>query len=233
MPVRSGDLAGLGVNAASANGQSHKFAGAVALAIVGLNDHVAAADFLHSRLIPPTPKRIPRWGYLAGAAALAVIVYAFMAYNDLQNQQAELDTLQANLAKNKPTVTAAKAFVDKVSVAWQWQTESPRYLACWRDLTIAIPEDGMTYLTELSLHEEAPRQAGVSGVAATKTIQTRRLVGTLDGRAPDQTGAVRLVDQLNRDASFSGAKLENTSPVPRSREVTFQITFTYDPDKTR
>jgi hypothetical protein len=236
LPVRSGELSSLGVDAASAtasaNGQSQRYAGAVALALAGLSDRAIPSDFLHSRLAPPKPRRFPRWAYLAAVAFIAAVVGCYTAYQDMQQEQADLDTLQAKVASDAPTVTADMAFVSKVSTAWQWHTDAPRYLACMRDLTLAIPEDYQTYVTTLTLHDEAPHVSG-AGTTNQKEIQTRRLVGSLDGRTPDQTGAVRIVDQLTRNPAFSEAKLGNTGNVPRAREVTFQITFIYDPDKAK
>ncbi|HUB25991.1 MAG TPA: hypothetical protein VL992_11230, partial [Tepidisphaeraceae bacterium] len=91
LPVRAGDLNGLGADAtlatASANGQSQRFAGAVALALAGLTDGAAVSDFLHSRLAPPKPKRIPRWAYLATLAFIAAVVGCVMAFQDMQQDQ--------------------------------------------------------------------------------------------------------------------------------------------------
>jgi hypothetical protein len=234
-PVRSGELARLGIDAASAtaaaNGQSHKFAGAVALALAGMGDRAPVSDFLHSRLTPPSARRIPKWAILGVIAVIGATTWGILAYNQLQAQQAKLDKLNDQLTQAKPTIVADKAFVDQVALAWNWHSDKPRYLTLLRDLTYAVPDDAQTYVTTLTLREEPPKQVGTG--AAIKTVQTRRLQGTLDGRAPDQSAAVQMVDQLNHNSAFSDAKLENTSPVARTREVTFQVTFTFDPDKAK
>jgi hypothetical protein len=188
--VRQGDLPALGVNASTANrnGAGRAFAAAVALTLPGVRGEGMPIDFLHSRLAAPKARRIPRWAYLAVIAVVACVGLGIYAYTDLQNQQAELDNLNTRLTALKPQIQTAEAFVSRVSFAQGWHNGEPRYLACLRDLTSAIPDDGQTYATSLIVRE-APkettnaRSAAVSpAAAAAKRIEGRVISGQLYGR---------------------------------------------------
>jgi hypothetical protein len=122
-----------------------------------------------------------------------------------------------------PEITTAKAFVAKVSVAQAWHGGEPQYLACLRDLTEAIPEDGQTYATTLTLSELAHQSSG----------EARKFLGHMDGKTSDEQRAqwLSILDRLKRNAAFTDVTLGSTNNLTREREVSFSITFTYDPSK--
>jgi hypothetical protein len=226
--VRSGALTELGVEisqpAAARNGEAPKFAAAVALARSGL-DGKRAVDFLHSRLAPPRQLPVPRWAMIAGAAGVIILLYALWCYIDLGNQQAALASLQNTLANTKTQVDEAQAFVSKVSFAQNWHGGQPRYLACLRDLTAAVSDDGQTYATTLSLREITHSASSSSPNAAVNDI--RAIAGQMAGRSSDQQRVESLVDRIKRTAGFSNVTLVGTQNAQREREVTFSISFTY------
>jgi hypothetical protein len=230
LPVRGGNLRSLGVDPdpAGSNGQANKFAPAVALAMTGFRDNGPRVDFLHSRLAPPKERRIPRWTAAAVAAVVIAIAGAIYAYNDLQARQAQLATLQATVAAMQGQVDQAKQFVDKVDVAQGWHAGQPRYLECLRDLTQAIPEDGQTYATNLTLKEQAP-PSGATGIA--KYENTGILVGELDGKTTSRDRVISINDRMIHNPAFTNVILQGTTNIPRSSEVSFDITFTYNPAK--
>jgi hypothetical protein len=240
LSVRRGDLPSLGVDAslAGSNGQGHKFASAVAVALWGLAGR-SDVDFLHSRLAPPKERRVPRWAVLAAAAAIITIGGGIYAYHDLQVQQTEAEKLQARLDGMKSEITAALGFVSKVSVAQAWHAGQPQYLACLRDLTDAIPEDGQTYASSLSLAEVTHPSSGSSSpssaAAVAKETESRKLIGHLDGKTSDQQRAqwLSILDLLKSNPAFSDVTLGSTSNLTREREVSFSVNFTYDPAKAR
>ena len=97
LDVTAGDWATLGV---TAEGIDRRFAPAVALALSVVGDGRPAVDFLHPRLAPPKPRRVPRWAVWATVAAVAAVAAGAWAYVDLQRRQAVLTHLQAQLDRN-------------------------------------------------------------------------------------------------------------------------------------
>jgi Tfp pilus assembly protein PilN len=238
--VRQGDLPALGVNtsAMSANGEGRKFAAAVALGLAGIGLGERSVDFLHSRLAPPKAQRVPRWvpwAVIAGVLLVGSIIYGIV---DIKNQRADLDSLQSQYDNEKANVAVAEAFVAKVSFAQAWHGGDPRYLACLRDLTAAIPEDGTTYATSLTLHEivrPANGQTASNASAAAKLLQgdSHQLSAQLSGKTSDNRSANAVQERLQQVKTFTDVRIVATSSNNNSREhdVTFSITWTYTPPK--
>jgi hypothetical protein len=226
--VRSGALGELGVEvdatAAGRNGDAPKYAPAVALARWGIAGK-PTVDFLHSRLAPPKQLPIPRWVMISSAAALLVILYGLWCYVDLNHQEAALASMKATLAGSKDEVNKAQQFVSKVSFAQNWQGGQPRYLACLRDLTAAVSDDGQTYATTLSLRETAHN--GNSAPTNKNVADLRSLSGQMSGRSGDQQRIQRLVERIKHTPGFSDVTLVGTQNVVRENSVTFSISFTY------
>jgi hypothetical protein len=232
--VQSGDLPALGVGTMSAakNGDGRKFAAAVALGLAGIGQGRPVVDFLHSRLAPVKRRLVPRWAWATAAAVVLLIGGAIYTYNYLQQQQASLDAIQNQLAGAKNEIATATEFVSKVSFASAWHGGSPRYLACLRDLTAAIPEDGETYATSLIVRENVkPPSGGSTGGsnAVPKANEITSLTGLLYGKTSDQQRVQGIIDRMNRmPALFRDVKLGG-SDAGRGHEVSFSISFTYVP----
>jgi hypothetical protein len=236
--VQSGELQTLGVEASGAgiNGQGRKFAAAVALALSAMDESRPGIDFLHSRLAPPRKHRIPRWGYLAGAAVVLFIALGIFAYTDLDKTEREVNALKAQINGQQKDVDAAREFVAKESLAQYWHGGEARYLACMRDLEDVIPEDGQTYATNLEIKAETPplnagaNQAGAP--AAMGAEGERRLFATLQGHTPNLESVTALRDRMGRNPSvFKDIKIGPETKVPRTQEFLFSITFSYEPPK--
>jgi hypothetical protein len=238
--VRTGDLPVLGVATANTNGDGQKYAPAVALALSALADNDLPVDFLHSRLAPPKVHRIPRWAYIAALAFVALVAFSVYSYEDLQRQQADLDKAKAQLATQMPTIRDAEQFVQKVSFAQAWRGGNPRYLACLRDITDAIPDDKQTYVTNITVKENSREKTAGSagsagsasaGTAAAKGADAITLSGQLYLKTTDQKSAQAVVDRMRRNPAFIEAKPGPTSDVGRGSEVQSSINFTYLPPK--
>ena len=235
IPVRAGELSSLGVdpNGTAASGDGRRYAGAVAVALSAMTDGGPAVDFLHSRLAPPPVRRVPRWVVTAALAIIAVVAAAVWANSYLQERQAKLDALTKQVDGQAPAETQAQAFVKMVSFAKRWHGGDARYLACLRDLTVALPQDNETYATNLTLHEP-PRPTGAAAAAAAKADDPT-LVGRLEGVTSDQVRAQQVVDRLKALPAFkdvhpggSTGKVSN-----RTVEVAFSVTFNYLPPKAK
>jgi hypothetical protein len=225
--VRCGVLASLGVEngTVGTNGDGQKYASAVALAVSGLEAVRAPIDFLHSRLAPPSEQRVPRWVYAAAGTLILVIAASIYAYQDMQTEQRSLDQLQSRLDAIKDKAADAKSFVSKMSIALAYHGGTPRYLACLRDLHESIPDDQVTYVTSLTM-KEITQSAG-----AVKDPDAGKLLCQLDGKTSDESTALAIPDQLKVNPAFGDVTLLGTNALPREREVSFSISFKYDPAK--
>jgi hypothetical protein len=234
--VRSGDLPVLGVTTppGASNGDSRKFASAVALGLSAVTDHPPVVDFLHSRLAPVKRQLIPRWAYAAAGAVVLLIGLIIWGYQYVAEQQAELQKLQDQVSLEQPQFATATAFVAKVSFAQAWHGGNPRYLMCLRDLTNAIPDDQHTYATSLVIREVAKmpgssgNSGGSSGTTPPKTAEIPAISGVLTGKTSDQQRVLTIEDRMKRLPGFTDVKL-GSSDTGHGNEVTFTIGFTYLP----
>ncbi len=238
LTVSAGELPSLGVDAAEAgaNGQSAKYAAAVALALSAMDGAGASIDFLHSRLAPPREHRIPRWAYIATATVLLLIGICIYAYTDLERRQKTVDDLQFQIAGQQKQVDAAGDFVSKVTLAQYWHGGDPRYLACLRDLDDVIPEDGQTYATSLDIKAQTPPLAEGNGAAApgspVSADEGRILAVTLQGHTGNPDSVTALGDRMRHNpTAFTDIKIGPGTKVLRTQEWLFSITFNYVPPK--
>ncbi|MGD0539893.1 MAG: hypothetical protein ABSB33_00105 [Tepidisphaeraceae bacterium] len=239
LTVSTGELPSLGVDAAEAgaNGQSAKYAAAVALALSAMDGTGPSIDFLHSRLAPPREHRIPRWAYIAMAAVLLLIGICIYAYTDLERRQKIVDDLQFQIARQQKQVDAAGDFVSKVTLAQYWHGGDARYLACLRDLDDVIPEDGQTYATSLDIKAQTPPLAQGNGApvvgSPASADEGRILTVTLQGHTANPESVTALVDRMRHNpTAFTEIKIGPETKVPRTQEYLFSITFNYVPPKT-
>jgi hypothetical protein len=238
LPMRIGQLSDLGVDlhlngTAPADGQipGGQYAPAVALALAGLDER-PAINFLRSRLAPPKTRRVPRWSVLAAAALLILVVGIVYAWRDLQQQESGLQTLQSRLDSMSGEIKAADSFVSMVNFASHWHGGQSRYLLCLRGLTLAVPEDGQTYATNLILRDPAASPSAVRPTGPNApSDDTTVLDGQLFGKTMDQQAVQTLIDRLKHSAGFSDVKLGGTQNAARNGEVAFSVTFAYSPPK--
>jgi hypothetical protein len=234
--VRKGDLETLGVDAASAglNGQSTKFASAIALALSAMDDAGPAIDFLHSRLAPPREGKIPRWAYAAAALVVVLIGLSIYAYSYLGQREADVQGYRDKIAAGQSKADEARDFVTKASFAKNWHVGDARYLACLRDLDDVIPEDGQTYATSLDIKSDSPslNPEASSATPAPSADETRSLFVTLTGHTASLESVTALEDRMRHNpTAFTDIKNGPETRVPRTQEYLFSITFTYVPSK--
>jgi hypothetical protein len=230
LAVRRGELPSLGVGttAVGSSGQQ-QYAAAVALALSGLSDRELPVDFLHSRLAAVKKSRVPMPVALSVVAALLLIGASVFAWNKQQNDAKEVADKKRLLDGKQDQLKTARAFVDKVSFAQAWHGGDPRYLACLRDLTTAIPDDGQTYATSLVITDEPSASGAGTAAAAAQAAQAGTLSGRLDGRAPTVETAQRVMEGMNLNKAFVAVAWGGSANVGGSSEVTFSISFTYQP----
>ena len=218
MPVRTGSMSDLGVDASSASAAN--FAPAVALALAGIAQEPVPIDFAHSRLAPPVVRRFDRQTILA-AVTVAVLVLGLGAwFYSLHSEQADLDAQQAQLKAREPQRKMAKAVVSRIQFASAWHAGNPKYLACLRDLTIAGVDPGQLYGISLDLQEDA------------KTPGQMR--GRFSGKAVNPDAVLKLRDHLSQAGRFSDVTtslMEQRDSGKNGKEIGFTLVFNYRPPR--
>lgn len=231
--IRSPELQELGVDTSEAgrNGDGARYASAVSLAMMPMLDAGTPMDFLHSRLAPPKEQKIPKWALAAGLGGVLFIVCFIGGWMDLNSKQNELASLNQKLTDITPDYQKAQKFEEVVRFARGWQGGTPRYLECLRQLTLAAPNDGQTYLTNFELRE-VPRISTMANPAnKPKTTDVHPLAGSLDGRTTTNQNVLDLADALRNNPAFDDVKTGTTTLNRRTGEVTFSISFTWTPGK--
>lgn len=218
--MEHGDLDLLGVPA-GLSAAAPDLAGAAALAVAGASDDPLAADFLHSKLAAPKRPGLPRRVVVGALAAAAVLLVVAWAWTDLTRKQNELAVLQDQVARDKPNVDRAKAFVSKVGYAQAWHQDKPRFLACLRDVALAVPEDGQTFLTRMNLHDNM--RGNITGTT-TSEANARKVADQLRAFHDDQKKTVKRFAEVKFDASKS-------NDTRAGDVVTFTVNFVYVPEK--
>ncbi len=241
LTVRTGDIAVLGVRPANQAIDVQRFAAAIALGVVAIANPTGGdvilrptIDFLHSRLAPVVTHRVPRWIILTALTTIVVVAGGAKLYSDLNRDQAILERDQARMDERKPQLAIAAKFVNNVSFAQSFHGGDPRFLACVRDLTLAIPDDGQTIATSVTL-KEVPKPPGNPSSSSTSTalkkVETPPLQGELFGKTTDQQHVQWVLDNMRKIPGFASAKLNNTQDAGKGREVAFSIKFDYQPTK--
>lgn len=89
-----------------------------------------------------------------------------------------------------PSIKEADQFVQKVTFAQAWRG-NPRYLACLRNITTAIPEDKQTYATNITIKENAREKTPGAGgtIVVSKGAEGITLSGQLYLKTTDQKSA--------------------------------------------
>ncbi|QOV89822.1 hypothetical protein [Humisphaera borealis] len=216
--LESGNLETLGVPAGLTGGPrdaaSPSLAGAAALAVAAVTEQdssasVWPADFLHSRLAAPKKGGINRKTVLIAAGVFVVLLLAVVAYLDLQSSQSRLSDLEAEQVGQKDRVKAAEAFVKRVGYAEKWHQGKPRFLTCLYGLSQAIPEDGKTYVTNITLKEN--------------------MKGTLTGRTGgSERDVTAIVDRMLKTKLFTGVKAPQIDKRDVGRGGGTEIAFTIE-----
>jgi hypothetical protein len=184
--------------------QGHVSPSAVALAMAGQGR--AEIDFLHPRL-SQSSRQMParRTVWIAGVSAVVALL-ALLVYLDLSSIQRQITQTDDRLQTLDPTLQIAGPFVANMQLVEGFQAGKPKSLTCLRDLTLILPEDGMTFLTAFHL------QADTKGEFA--------------GRAGSNQDVDKLMEKLTASARFVDLKCRVEGRGSGS-DVLFTVTFTY------
>jgi hypothetical protein len=181
---------------------------AVALAISLLERRRPAVDFLHPRLVPPKPSRIPRRALWFSTAGMLALIALALGYGDLSRLQRQVGDLEGQLQQLGPALGPARPFVSRMKFAEAFREGDPRFLACLRDLTMALPASDRTYLTTFRLQDN--------------------MQGEVSGKSDSAQELIKMVDALNAGSRFSDIK-RSLDGRGAATGVSFKVTFTYAP----
>ena len=213
MPVARGDARALGVTAESDGADAR--ASAVALAALGGRRPPAgslgverAVDFMHPRIVAPVQRSVSRQAVWATTAGAVVVLVGALAYADLAKLKRQVAETDQELRQLDPAYKLAKPFVADMKYAETFSGGKPRYLACLRDVTQAMPEGGQAYLTGFNLRAN--------------------MNGELVGRAASNQDVLNLLEKLNAGGRFTGLR-RKLDARGSGGDVSFYVTFTYVP----
>lgn len=186
-----------------------RYAPAIAAALAGADAKYRPLDLLNSRLAEPhRPNVIVRWRAAILAAAVVMLALGALALS-IRREQTELADLTGQLAISQPDADAAKLVVDRVRQAEQWMRHRPRAMEMLREMTLAFPERGTVWLTELTIRED---QSAV-----------------LNGKAEQDRDVLELRDQLAKSTGISQVKLLFMREAGKSeRQINFAISLHLD-----
>jgi hypothetical protein len=140
------------------------------------------------------------------AAAVVLIVGAVLV--DWQRTRSDIVTYTDQLARMSGDLENARAVVDRMAYARSWTSQTPEFLECLRQLTLAFPEAPTVWATSLALNENSE--------------------GMLVGRAVDDAGIIEVQDHIKHNAVFSEVQMIHIRDVGRnSDEKEFALKFQF------
>lgn len=186
-----------------------QFAPAVALAVAGADAEALPINFRHSRLAPAPVQRVSRqmvWGGIIVVVAITAIVALYVG---VRHRQAELDDLTAQLSGMKEDVTVAKGVVDRITYGRSFFANNrPAMLECLREISLVFGARDRIWVKTFTLKDNGK--------------------GSIAGSAADRQTVLDIVDKLKKNHRFSNVKPGESQADPRSRDVSFSVTFDFN-----
>lgn len=165
-------------------------------------------DFLNSRMNLKGSVIKRNQVLWASTAAVCVLVLLSVAFFMWKTGKRDVSELREGLDGMKWEIAAAKEVIQKVNMAAGWYSERPEILDCIKALTMAFPEEGTIWITNLALTEE--------------------MNGVMSGRASDEKSVIDILDKLKGNELFYDVQMislqDNSS---HSQEVSFSMNFSY------
>ncbi|HWB53507.1 MAG TPA: hypothetical protein VG722_04915 [Tepidisphaeraceae bacterium] len=199
------DLSALELNDATESA----FGPAAALALLAVRRAPLPVDFIDSRLAPPKQNRMGRKAYWGAGVAAAILIGIAASLWSLHSQQNELDNLNARLNQMQPALVTARATDAKVTMADGWYGNRPSMLDCLDHITQAFPQEGSIWATNISVRDNG--------------------MGTVTGRARDQSAVLSVYDRMKNDPKFSRTTVDyiRQGLGGNARQSAFSISFTF------
>jgi hypothetical protein len=133
-----------------------------------------------------------------------VVALYVLAYQ----RQGQLEELNARLKEIKPEVAEAQSNIERFKYARGFFDTRPPVLDCLAELSKAFGEHDRAWVKTLVLPANGK--------------------GTITGQAADDAVVLAVVERIKKNPRFTDVKGPNTQQAdPRSREVSFTVTFTF------
>jgi len=185
------------------------FSAAAGLALSPGQARQLPIDFLNSRISPK--KKSPRrkqllWAMIVG---VAISLCGMSLFWDWQNDKQQVAVLTGQLEQMKEDIAAAQNMVEKVSFARTWYSGRYQTLDCLRELTLAFPQEGNIWATNLVLRED--------------------MRGIISGQSVNEADVLGVLDKLKANDCFSNVKMLYMRGTGRdSQDIAFAIDFSFN-----
>lgn len=181
---------------------------AAAVALTGAGMSKPQVDFLNPRIGRREishHKRLVGWGVFAAAVAVVIVGAALV---DWQRTRSDIVTYTEQLELMGGDLEEARAVVDRMAYARSWTSQTPEFLECLRQLTLAFPEAPTVWATSLALNDNSE--------------------GSLVGRAVSDAGIIEVQDRIKQNTAFSDVQMIHIRDVGRnSNEKEFALKFKF------
>jgi hypothetical protein len=118
-----------------------------------------------------------------------------------------VDTLSKTIEQKHDSSQQAKALVDNVSFAQGWYGRRPQFMAAFREIVAAFPDEGRIWVTRIDMKED--------------------MQVLLSGKAVNDDAAMALVDRLRANPRLSVSPLPPIAQVGgNSQDISFAISLT-------
>jgi hypothetical protein len=187
---------------------------AIALTMPARSGKRPSVDFLHPRLSPPSDQGSDNQKAWIWAASILIALTILLAMLDLSHLRGEVADTGSQLQIMSPSLEIARPFVANMEFAESFRTGNPRYLACLRDLTLAVPPEAQTEFSNFNLRSD--------------------MRGEVSGHAGTEQDVLNLMDKLSTSGRFVDlqCKLDARSlHGAAGGNVAFSVSFNYVPQK--
>lgn len=183
-------------------------AGCTALALCLAHPKFVQVDYLHSRLELKPPSKLTSRNILSAVAGFVLLLGLGWMLFDASQSAAEIADLQQKRDDMKEGRETAKTFIARMATTRTWYDKRPNYLECMRVITLAFPEEGRVWASNLSVRED--------------------LHGVLTGHAADEKSVLDVLDSLKSSPFLAEVKmLHMHGSGTKVTEISFSISFIY------
>lgn len=183
---------------------------AAAVALAGIGPERPPVDFLNPRVgakkkAAVDRKRVAIWGGGIGGACVLGLLILLAVW---RSYVGDIVASEAWLKDNATQIAAAQQIRDQYKFGGSWDSRDARTLECFKELTLAFPEEPSLWAKTLILNEN-----GTASVSGTTT---------------SEASVYAVLDKLKVNKNFSDVKLSHVRDIGRdSRDKEFAITFTF------
>jgi hypothetical protein len=188
------------------------FQASAALGFTTLSPGILPMDLIHSKMT--VKKKSNRNKYFVWSAAImaALILSGLIMFFDWKKDNKAVEELSARLDDMNEEIIISEDIVSKVTAAKGWYSKRISVLDCLRELTMAFPEKGSIWVTDL--------------------VYNGNMQGIVSGRSEDEKIILAVLDKLKASDSFSGVQMLYMRESGRnSQEVSFSINFLFEKEK--